>query len=351
MSSLIDLLRGHPSTHLLATDAIRESALNVLGKNGHLPTDSYGDIHHPLHYGPDMGNLDLRAEIGNWTAQRYKLSQAIGPERITMTSGASYGLMTALQLCTSPGTGYTKQAFMISPTYFLAASIFEGTTNICYCLTRPLIVITDAGFAGKLTSIKLCGDTIDFAGLESKLEHISTTTPDVSLPDGLAPISRSVGGPKRIYKFVMYCVPTYCNPTGETWSLDTRRRVLEIARRWDMLVISDDVYDFLGNDGDQSALANGIPLPRLVSLDRSMLVKDGKEGGGQEAGYTVSNCSFSKLLGPGLRCGWMESATSRLVRQMSGGCSRSVFTPSNLFPLVRVVTSGRAGLHPILHQP
>lgn len=47
-------------------------------------------------------------------------------ERILMTSGASYGLMDVLMHCTSPVTGYTKQAFLISPAYFLAAKIFEG---------------------------------------------------------------------------------------------------------------------------------------------------------------------------------------------------------------------------------
>jgi aspartate/methionine/tyrosine aminotransferase len=76
-----------------------------------------------------MGNRDMRAEIGKWTTERYGLNQAIGPERINLTPGASYGLMNTLQLCTSPGTGYTKQAFIVSPTYFLAASIFEGTAN------------------------------------------------------------------------------------------------------------------------------------------------------------------------------------------------------------------------------
>lgn len=47
-------------------------------------------------------------------------------ERINITCGASYGLMSTLLMCTSPGTGYTKRVFVVSPTYFLAASVFEG---------------------------------------------------------------------------------------------------------------------------------------------------------------------------------------------------------------------------------
>jgi len=49
-------------------------------------------------------------------------------ERINITCGASYALMSTLLLCTSPGTGYTKQAFVVSPTYFLAAGVFEGSS-------------------------------------------------------------------------------------------------------------------------------------------------------------------------------------------------------------------------------
>lgn len=116
----------------------------------------------------------------------------------------------------------------------------------------------------------------------------------------------------------MYCVPTYSNPTGESWDLETRRKVVEIARKWDMLVISDDVYDFLGNDGDTSALTPDKKLlPRLVTLDHEIGKEQGIEG--DEAGYTISNCSFSKLLGPGLRCGWIESATGVLAKQL-GEC-------------------------------
>ena len=71
----IDLFRGHPSTRLLATDLIRESAAKVLSSD--LPQDSYSRVRHPLHYGPNMGNEDFRAEIGRWTAGRYGLKEAI----------------------------------------------------------------------------------------------------------------------------------------------------------------------------------------------------------------------------------------------------------------------------------
>lgn len=125
----------------------------------------------------------------------------------------------------------------------------------------------------------------------------------------MRPIARV---PKRLYRYVLYCVPTYSNPTGESWDVPTRRALLELAREFDILLISDDVYDFLGNPGDHSALLPETDqlLPRLVALDRATLPTD------DETGHTLSNCSFSKLLGPGIRCGWLESATSTLITQL-----------------------------------
>ncbi|KAL7273633.1 Valine--pyruvate aminotransferase [Rhizina undulata] len=326
-SKKIDLLRGHPSTSLLATDAIADAAATVLNSpvgGDLLPNDSYADDRHPLHYGPDLGNWNLREEIGKWVAGKYGMEEEAegGAERINVTPGASYGLMNTLLQCTSPGSGYTKRAFIVSPTYFLATKIFE-----------------DAGFAHIMTPIRSLDHTIDFPSLLSHLSHISSTTPDVPLSEGLKPIVSSTGKrrEKRIYKYVLYCVPTYSNPTGQTWDLATRQRLVEIAREWDILLVSDDVYDFLGNLGDRDSRdENGKLLPRLVSIDREIVLKErarkekNKEKSGTEAeetGYTVSNCSFSKLLGPGLRCGWVESATGVLAKQLGeGGANHSHLT-------------------------
>lgn len=318
----IDLLRGHPSTRLLAIKQVADAAAEVLS-SPELPTDSYAPIRHPLHYAGEMGNEDVRGEIGRWVAERYGLGEAIGAERILLTSGASFGLMNALMHCTSPVTGYTKQAFLISPTYFLAARVFE-----------------DAGFTNKLTAIPSHGTSIDFPALRRHLQHLTNTLPDIPLSDGLAPITRT-GTLKRIYKFVLYCVPTYSNPTGTTWDLATRKALVQLAREWDILLISDDVYDFLGNEGDTTALdEDGRLLPRLVTLDRELAAQAGDAAKGEAAGYTVSNCSFSKLLGPGLRCGWVETATGVLAWQIgsgganiSGGVS-SHFTSTLLHPLI-----------------
>jgi len=202
---------------------------------------------------------------------------------------------------------------VISPTYFLASRTFE-----------------DAGFADKMIAVRSSRTTIDFDGLLAHLQRVDSERPDVSLADGLRPLLRRGAAPasKRLYRFVLYCVPTYSNPTGETMDLDTRRRLVCLAREWDILLISDDVYDFLGND-DQPA----VPPPRLVTIDAETLPRGKRDG---ISGNTVSNCSFSKLVGPGLRAGWIETATGVLAKQLGDGgadhsvrhtCSRPYYTP------------------------
>lgn len=73
----IDLLRGHPSTRLLATSQIADAAAAVLSSPS-LPTDSYAVVRHPLHYASEMGNRDVRGEIARWAGERYGLREEIG---------------------------------------------------------------------------------------------------------------------------------------------------------------------------------------------------------------------------------------------------------------------------------
>jgi len=69
-----------------------------------------------------------------------------------------------------------------------------------------------------------------------------------------------------------------------------------------MLLITDDVYDLLTYTSD------AIP-PRLVTLDSPLCTEKG-------FGNTVSNCSFSKLLAPGLRFGFIQGR-SELIHELS----------------------------------
>jgi DNA-binding transcriptional MocR family regulator len=83
-----------------------------------------------------------------------------------------------------------------------------------------------------------------------------------------------------------------------------REQLIRLARRYDVLVISDDVYDFLQWPSDKSATispSDTAAVPRLVDIDRYL---DG--GPVDDFGNAMSNGSFSKLVGPGVRTGWAE---------------------------------------------
>ena len=88
-------------------------------------------------------------------------------------------------------------------------------------------------------------------------------------------------------KFV-YLIPTFGNPSGAMLSLERRKRVLELAVKYQTLIVEDDPYGdlYFGAPPPPSMLA----LSHLVPGSRDLLAHCG---------------SMSKILSPGLRVGWM----------------------------------------------
>ena len=82
-------------------------------------------------------------------------------------------------------------------------------------------------------------------------------------------------------KFI-YTIPNFQNPAGVTLSLPRRRRLVEVAKERELLVLEDNPYGLLRYEGD--------PLPTLYALDRGEFV--------------IYLGTFSKILSPGIRIGW-----------------------------------------------
>jgi 2-aminoadipate transaminase len=89
-------------------------------------------------------------------------------------------------------------------------------------------------------------------------------------------------------KFI-YTIPNFQNPGGVTMSLERRRRLVEIARERELLVLEDNPYGLLRYEGE--------PLPTLYSLDAAA-----SQGGASD--LVIYLGTFSKILAPGLRLGW-----------------------------------------------
>lgn len=97
--------------------------------------------------------------------------------------------------------------------------------------------------------------------------------------------------------------------------LRIREELIKISREFDALVVTDDVYDQLqwhtnadstsASGSTWSSLPSVAVQPRLVDVDR--VLDGGTEREGADGfGNSVSNGSFSKIVGPGCRTGWAE---------------------------------------------
>ena len=91
---------------------------------------------------------------------------------------------------------------------------------------------------------------------------------------------------------LIYTIPTFQNPTGTTMSLAKRKRLLELAKEYDVLVIEDNPYGDLRFSGEE--------VPTIKSMD--------------DEGRVIYVGSFSKILSPGLRLGYVVANEALLEK-------------------------------------
>src|SRR3954470_13804209 len=115
---------------------------------------------------------------------------------------------------------------------------------------------------------------------------------------------------KRRPKFI-YTVPTFQNPGGVTMSLERRQRLVEIANERELLVLEDNPYGMLRYEGE--------PLPPLRSLDGGVFV--------------MYLGTFSKILSPGIRLGWVV-APPPVLEKINLGKQAADLCTSNLSQLM-----------------
>jgi 2-aminoadipate transaminase len=107
----------------------------------------------------------------------------------------------------------------------------------------------------------------------------------------------------------IYTIPTFQNPSGVTSSAEARAGLLELADRHDLLVIEDDPYGEVYFDHTK------VPPPPIAALDQH--------------GRTIYLGSFSKVLCPGLRAGWVVAPPHacrrlELAKEAADLCSSSL---------------------------
>lgn len=270
----LNLQLGWPTPSLHPSRQLLDAASDILTSE---------ESANALMYGPDPGYQPLRESTVKWLSEVYSTGpDSISPDRICITNGASASLQNILLRFTDPS--YTRRIWMIEPAYFLACPIFD-----------------DVGYQGMLRGVPEDDEGLDINYLEQALEDLDAQANGTTHREGLAPKSGIRFG--KLYKHVIYAVPTFANPSGRTLSIRRRQELVWLARRFDALVVADDIYDALRWPGDQQQTDTelGPPPPRLVDIDR---VLDG--GPMDKWGNCISNGSFGKIVGPGCRVGWVE---------------------------------------------
>lgn len=253
----LNLGLGQPSPSLLPLPLVHEAAVRRLGPGADPLVLQYGSIHGPLSFREGLAAL---------MSERHR--SATRPEQLLVTGGISSALAFVSQLFATPG----QTVVCSDPTYFLARGIFESQ------------------------GLPVVGVPVDEHGLQvERLEQ--------HLEDGLRP------------GFV-YCMPSFHNPTGVELAPARARRLVELAERYDFVVVADEPYLMLGF-GDA-------PPPCMMSYD---------EGRGR----VLSLGSFSKILGPGLRLGWVHAAEALVERFSLHGALRS---GGGLNPVIASIVQG-----------
>ncbi len=253
--AVIDLARGHPDDTLLPVALLRDAAERRLAS----------DDASMLQYGAERGDDGFRAALARALNDMAAVGQAGGPaaaaeaavhaDRLLITAGASQ----ALDLICTCFAAAGEVVLVEEPSYHLALGVFAD---------HGLDVV---GIPGD-------GGGIDPEALERTL-------------------AAGFGGRRVAFAYV---VPYFGNPTGATLDASRRRALLDVSARHGLRLVADEVYRFLP--------FHDPPPPSLA-------------GEAAAAGQTdvVSLGSFSKILAPGLRLGWMEAAEPALARiELSG---------------------------------
>lgn len=231
---IISFAGGLPAPELFPVDKIKAATDAVLDENGRAA----------LQYGPTDGYLRLREQICDRLLAKNSIHTE--PKNIIMTAGSQQGLDFVARLFVNPG----DVVLMESPSYLGAINAFQ--------LSQPnfLEVPTDDG-----------------GMIMEELDKILATTKNVKM---------------------IYVIPDFQNPSGRTWSLERRKKFMEVVNKYEVVVIEDNPYGELRYKGEF--------LPSLKSMDTKGLV--------------IYLGTFSKILAPGYRLAWI-CANDQIIEKIN----------------------------------
>jgi 2-aminoadipate transaminase len=99
-----------------------------------------------------------------------------------------------------------------------------------------------------------------------------------------------------------YVLPNFQNPMGVTMSLERRNRLVELALQYGVPLVEDDPYGALRFEGE--------PILPVAAIDAAH-----HDAGSEYSGNVIYTSTFSKILAPGLRIGWVI-APPEVIKKM-----------------------------------
>ena len=232
---IISFAGGAPDPELFPCEQLAKAASNVLMNNGKVA----------LQYGVTEGYTPLR----DWVKARL-ISQGIIKEgdfnETIIVSGGQQGIDLAAKSLLNPGDGVVCEL----PSFIGGLNSFRS-------------------YNAELYGVTVKSDGIDMEELEELLKAHSNIK-------------------------VVYTIATFQNPSGITMSLEKRKKLLELAEKYDFFIFEDNPYGELRFDGED--------VQTMKSMDTT--------------GRVVYLGSFSKILSPGLRLGFTSCHKDLMERMI-----------------------------------
>jgi len=223
---IISFAGGLPDPETFPREELAEVAREVILERGD----------QALQYIPTKGVTEFRRILRDFLSSRGV--RVTLTDDVIVTTGSQEALYLIGKILVNPG----DVVFVEAPTYLAAINVFRQ-------------------FGARFKSAPVDEDGMRVDVLEERIKE-----------------ARSEGSNLKL----IYTIPTSQNPSGTTMSLERRRYLLELAERYDLLIVEDDPYSFFTFEP--------VEAEPLKTLDRS--------------GRVIYVGTMSKILSPGLRIGW-----------------------------------------------
>lgn len=222
---IISFAGGLPAPEVFPVEAWKAACNKVIDEQGRKA----------LQYGPTDGDPKLRTQILDRMAKVGAKDLTI--DNLLVISGSQQGLDFMAKLFINPGDYIVVE----SPTYLGALNAFKA-------------------YEPRFIEVELDDYGMNMEQLEEQLKSHDNV------------------------KFI-YVISDFQNPSGKTWTMERREKLLELAKKYDVYILEDNPYGELRFEGEIQ--------PSLKSMDTD--------------GRVIFMGTFSKILFPGIRLGWFAA--------------------------------------------